>query len=31
MPELNVYGNAGGTVYYDATGRPVSGATKPID
>ena len=31
MPELNVYGNAGNPVYYDASGTPVPDATEPID
>jgi hypothetical protein len=31
MPELNVYGNAGNPLYYDANGTPVPDATEPID
>ena len=31
MPDINMYGNAGGAVYYDALGRPVPDANKPID
>lgn len=31
MPDVNMYGNAGKPVYYDASGKPVPDATEPID
>jgi len=31
MTDLNVYGNAGNPIYYDASGKPVPNATEPID
>ncbi|MCC9656730.1 hypothetical protein [Rhodopirellula halodulae] len=31
MPDVNMYGNAGKPVYYDASGTPVPDATEPID
>ena len=31
MPDLNVYGNAGNPLYYNASGEPVPDATGPIE